>query len=111
MPDPSCRGRHAPVVRPRGRLTEADLAADWVTQFTAWFDEAVASALTEPNAMVVATAAPDGRPSVRTVLLQGVRRARVRLPHQPPSRKGRELAANPHVALSSRGCRCSGRSS
>ena len=48
----------------RGRLEEADLAADWVTQFTRWFGEAVASArLTEPNAMVVATATPDGRPS------------------------------------------------
>jgi pyridoxamine 5'-phosphate oxidase len=50
----------------RGRLEEADLAADWVTQFTRWFAEAVASGqLSEPNAMVVATATPGGQPRTR----------------------------------------------
>jgi pyridoxamine 5'-phosphate oxidase len=84
----------------RGLLEEADLAAHWVTQFTRWFDEAVASGqLTEPNAMVVATATPDGRPSVRTVLLKAYDRSGLVFHTNHRSRKGRELAANPHVAL------------
>ncbi|MFL6127973.1 MAG: pyridoxamine 5'-phosphate oxidase [Mycobacteriales bacterium] len=84
----------------RGRLEEADLAADWVTQFTRWFAEAVASGqLTEPNAMVVATATPDGRPSLRTVLLRGVDERGFVFYTNYGSRKGRELAANPSVAL------------
>ncbi len=84
----------------RGRLEEADLAADWVTQFTRWFGEAVASGqLTEPNAMVVATATPDGRPSLRTVLLRGVDERGFVFYTNYESRKGRELTVNPTVAL------------
>jgi pyridoxamine 5'-phosphate oxidase len=84
----------------RGRLTEADLAADWVTQFTRWFGEAVASGLlTEPNAMVLATASPDGRPSARTVLLKAYDGRGLVFHTNHRSRKGRELAANPHAAL------------
>ncbi len=83
-----------------GRLEEADLAADWVTQFTRWFGETVASGrLTEPNAMVVATATPDGRPSARTVLLRGVDERGFVFYTNYGSRKGSELAANPAVAL------------
>jgi pyridoxamine 5'-phosphate oxidase len=84
----------------RGRLDEADLAADWVTQFTRWFDEAAASGqLVEPNAMVVATATPDGVPSVRTVLLRGVDADGLVFFTNYRSRKGSELTANPAVAL------------
>lgn len=84
----------------QGRLAEADLAGDWVTQFTRWFGEARASGrLTEPNAMVVATAAPDGRPSVRTVLLKAYDERGLVFHTNHRSRKGQELAANPHVAL------------
>jgi pyridoxamine 5'-phosphate oxidase len=85
---------------PTGSLTEAGLAADWVTQFTRWFAEAVSSGtLAEPNAMVVATATPDGRPSVRTVLLRGVDERGFLFYTNYGSRKGAELAANPRVAL------------
>jgi pyridoxamine 5'-phosphate oxidase len=84
----------------RGSLAEEDLAADWVTQFTGWFDEASASELiAEPSAMVVATAAASGQPSVRTVLLRGVSAAGFVFFTNYESRKGRELAANPLVAL------------
>lgn len=55
----------------RDELLETDIAADWHMQFAAWFADAVAAELPEPNAMVLATATPDGRPSVRTVLLKG----------------------------------------
>ena len=84
----------------RGALSEADLAADWVGQFTRWYDEVAASGLVvEPNAMVVATASPDGRPSVRTVLLRGVSADGFEFFTNYGSRKGREIAANPSVAL------------
>ena len=67
--------------------------------FEDWFAAARASEPNDPNAMALATATPDGLPSVRMVLLKG---------HGPDgfvfytnfhSRKGGELAANPHVAL------------
>ena len=95
MPDLSLRRSYA-----RGSLAEEDLAAEWVTQFTRWFDEATASDLiVEPTAMVVATAAPAGQPSVRTVLLRGVSADGFVFFTNYESRKGRELAANPQVAL------------
>lgn len=95
MPDLSLRRSYA-----RGSLAEEDLAADWVTQFTRWFDEASASDLiVEPTAMVVATAASSGQPSVRTVLLRGVSADGFEFFTNYESRKGRELAANPQVAL------------
>jgi pyridoxamine 5'-phosphate oxidase len=99
VPDPvSVAGMRRPYAR--GRLEEADLAADWVTQFTRWFAEAVASdQLSEPNAMVVATATPDGRPSLRTVLLRGLDERGFVFYTNYESRKGREQAANPRVAL------------
>lgn len=83
----------------RGALSEQDLAADWVTQFTRWFDEVAESGLVlEPLAMVVATAL-DGRPSARTVLLRGVSADGFVFFTNYGSRKGRELAANPAVSL------------
>jgi pyridoxamine 5'-phosphate oxidase len=82
-----------------GSLSEGDLAPDWVTQFTRWFDEVAGSGLVvEPNAMVVATAA-GGRPSMRTVLLRGVSADGFVFFTNYGSRKGRELAENPAVSL------------
>ena len=81
-------------------LAEADLAADWWAQFDRWFAEAVGSGLlVEPNAMVLATATPDGRPSVRTVLLKEYDEHGFVFFTNYLSRKGRELLANPAVAL------------
>ncbi|WP_372497020.1 pyridoxamine 5'-phosphate oxidase [Pseudonocardia humida] len=48
-----------------------DLAPTWHEQLAAWFAEAVAADVVEPNAMVLATAGTDGRPSSRTVLCKG----------------------------------------
>jgi pyridoxamine 5'-phosphate oxidase len=95
VPDLSLRRSYV-----RGSLAEEDLAADWVTQFTRWFAEAEESDLiVEPTAMVLATAALSGQPSVRTVLLRGVSAAGFLFFTNYESRKGRELAANPQVAL------------
>ena len=53
-------------------LAEKDLAKDPFRQFERWFQEAEASKLVEPNAMILATAGRDSRPSARTVLLKSI---------------------------------------
>ncbi len=80
-------------------LLEADLAQDWPTQFGRWFADAIAFGLPEPNAMVVATADADGRPSARTVLLKDYDRRGLTFFTNYESRKGHELAVNPAVSL------------
>jgi pyridoxamine 5'-phosphate oxidase len=76
-----------------------DLASTWPEQLGRWIDAALAAELTEPNAAVLATAGADGRPSARTVLLKGVDERGLTLFTNYASRKGRELAANPHASL------------
>src|SRR5918998_3836383 len=68
-------------------------------QFRGWFGEALAADLHEPNAMTLATATPDGRPSARVVLLKGFGPAGFVFYTNYESRKGRELAANPWATL------------
>jgi pyridoxamine 5'-phosphate oxidase len=80
-------------------LDEADLAATWLGQFERWLDEAINAPLPEPNAMVLATADAEGRPSARTVLLKVVDERGFVLYTNLDSRKGREIAANPHGAV------------
>ncbi|GLZ57037.1 pyridoxine/pyridoxamine 5'-phosphate oxidase [Micromonospora sp. NBRC 107095] len=80
-------------------LTEADLAADWHTQFDRWFADAVAFGLPEPNAMVVGTADPAGRPSGRTVLMKGYDPEGFVFFTNHLSRKGVEVTANPYASL------------
>ena len=80
-------------------LAEDGLAADPVTQFRRWFDAARAAGLREPNAMVVATATPDGVPSARLVLLKGLDERGFVFYTNYGSRKAAELAANPRAAL------------
>jgi pyridoxamine 5'-phosphate oxidase len=82
-----------------GGLDVGDLAGDWLTQLRRWLAEAVEAGVTEPNAMVLATASADGRPSARTVLLKGVDEDGLVLFTNYDSRKGREMAANPAVSL------------
>ncbi|MET9961920.1 pyridoxamine 5'-phosphate oxidase [Streptomyces sp. NPDC006326] len=78
---------------------EASLAEDPMRQFAVWFQQAADSHLFEPNAMVVSTATPDGRPSSRTVLLKQFDERGFVFYTNYASRKGRELDANPHIAL------------
>jgi pyridoxamine 5'-phosphate oxidase len=56
----------------QGSLTEVELAPTWTEQLRLWLDEATAAGLPEPNAMVLATADTEGRPSSRTVLAKGL---------------------------------------
>jgi pyridoxamine 5'-phosphate oxidase len=83
----------------RHGLTEADLDADPFQQFRAWFEQALAANLPEPNAMALATATLDGSPSARMVLLKGFDERGFVWYTNYESRKGGELAANPRAAL------------
>jgi pyridoxamine 5'-phosphate oxidase len=83
----------------RGALLEDHLASSWTSQFAAWFADAAAYGLPEPNAMVVATASADGRPSARTVLLKEYDERGFTFFTNYESRKGSELAANPYAGL------------
>ena len=64
-----------------------------------WYEEAVAAGVPEADAMALATATPDGRPSVRFVLLKGIDERGVRFFTNYRSRKGRELEVNPRAAV------------
>lgn len=80
-------------------LLESDLDPDPLAQFHAWFEEAAGIGLRVPEAMALATATPDGRPSVRMVLLKGADERGFAFYTNYGSRKGRELDENGHAAL------------
>jgi pyridoxamine 5'-phosphate oxidase len=80
-------------------LSEKTASPDPVAQFTAWFDDARTAGLPEPNAMALATATADGRPSVRMVLLKEYDARGFVFYTNYGSRKGRELELNRHAAL------------
>jgi pyridoxamine 5'-phosphate oxidase len=79
-------------------VRRSELDADPLAQFKKWFGEAGA-AIEVPEAVAVATATPDGRPSVRMVLMKSADERGFTFYTHYPSRKGRELEANPHAAL------------
>ena len=72
---------------------------DPISEVRRWYEEAVAEGLFEPDAMALATASPDGMPSVRIVLLKGIDDRGLRFFTNYGSRKGRELDANPRAAV------------
>lgn len=80
-------------------LDEAAADPSPMTLFGRWFRDAVKAQLPEPNAMTLATAQPDGTPSARIVLLRGYDSRGFDFYSNYQSRKGDELASNPHAAL------------
>ena len=80
-------------------MEERDLDPDPLRQFTRWFEDARSTALPAPEAMALATATPEGRPSVRMVLLKSADEHGFTFHTNYESRKGDELIANPHAAL------------
>lgn len=72
---------------------------DPIARFEAWMAEAAKTEPNDPNAVCLATATPDGRPSARMVLLKGVDARGFVFYTNLESRKGKELHANPHAAL------------
>ncbi|MBD2577148.1 pyridoxamine 5'-phosphate oxidase [Oscillatoria sp. FACHB-1406] len=80
-------------------LSEADSAENPIEQFKIWFEQAMSAQLTEPNAMVLATATANGMPSARMVLLKAFDERGFTFFTNYESDKGKQLAANPQAAL------------
>jgi pyridoxamine 5'-phosphate oxidase len=83
----------------RAELDEAEAASAPLAQFELWLRQAIDARLPEPTAMTLATVGADGRPSTRVVLLKGCDARGLVWYTSYASRKGRELAGNPHAAL------------
>ena len=83
----------------RGELDESHADADPIAQFSAWWNEATAAQVREANAMTLATANGEGKPSARTVLLKGFDQHGFVFFTNYDSRKGAELADNARAAL------------
>jgi pyridoxamine 5'-phosphate oxidase len=76
------------------------MASNPLAQVLQWYELARAEGVPEPEAAALATATPDGRPSVRMVLVRGIDDRGIAFYTNRTSRKGRELAMNPHAAVS-----------
>ena len=80
-------------------LDKAGVDPDPIVQFHEWFENAVEADLHEPNAMILATATTDGKPSARTVLLKGYDDRGFVFFTNYEGRKAGELEVNPTCAL------------
>jgi len=80
-------------------LDEKTIDPDPIRQFEAWFNDAIAAKLPLPEAMTLATATPDGKPSARMVLLKQVDHDGFVFYTNYRSAKAAELDANPYAAL------------
>ncbi|MBW4662648.1 MAG: pyridoxamine 5'-phosphate oxidase [Chroococcus sp. CMT-3BRIN-NPC107] len=80
-------------------LREIDLDPNPFKQFKTWFDQALAAQLPEPNAMTLATATIEGKPSARMVLLKDFSDRGFVFYTNYHSHKGQEIALNPQAAL------------
>lgn len=81
------------------QLDESDVSHNPFDQFKGWFDDAINAEVNEPNAMMLATATPDGKPSARMVLLKGFDNEGLTFFTNYKSRKGTQLECNPYAAL------------
>jgi pyridoxamine 5'-phosphate oxidase len=84
---------------PLRTLDESGVHPDPFVQFDRWFKEAMTIQSREPNAMVLATATRDGKPSVRVVLMKGFDERGFLFFTNYESRKSAELRENPNAAL------------
>jgi pyridoxamine 5'-phosphate oxidase len=81
-------------------LRKADLAPSWWEQVDRWLAEAIVDERQDqPQAVVLATASPEGIPSIRTVLLKSVGSDGLVFATNRASAKGHDLEANPRAAL------------
>jgi pyridoxamine 5'-phosphate oxidase len=80
-------------------LDLSDTDADALAQFNKWFQEALNANILEPNAMTAATCSREGKPSARIVLLKNVTEKGFTFFTNYDSKKGYDLAENPHIAL------------
>lgn len=79
-------------------LPDDNLSDEPVTLFRKWFDEAMATQVSEPNAMTLATVDKNGKPDARMVLMKGIGEDAIRFFTNYESTKARELDNNPHAA-------------
>lgn len=80
-------------------LNEADVAVDAIKQFDKWWQEAISSSIDEVNALTLATASLDGKPSARIVLLKGFDEKGFVFFTNYDSKKGQQLQANPAASI------------
>lgn len=80
-------------------LSEADVNRNPVTQFSAWWQDALKSAIEEVNACTLATSSAESKPSARVVLLKDFDEAGFVFYTNYTSNKAHQLAQNPYVAL------------
>jgi len=80
-------------------LLENGLDRDPLVQFTRWYEDALHAGVSQPEAMTLATATPEGGPSARIVLMKQYDERGFVFYTNYRSRKGRELEANPRAAL------------
>ena len=83
----------------RAGLDRGDVDPDPVLQFHNWFEKVIEADLHEPNAMILATASRDDKPSARIVLLKGYDERGFVFYTNYEGRKAREIEANPLCAL------------
>lgn len=88
-----------PITGPGREAFDVDASTDPVELFGRWFEAARDEDIALPEAVALATATPEGRPSVRMVLLKGVDQSGFTFFTNYESRKAEELDANPHAAL------------
>lgn len=83
-----------------GALKEEEIASDPFSQFEVWFKDALKNTeIGDPNAMCLSTCTCEGRPSSRYVLMKSFSKSGFTFYSNYDSRKGRELSANPFVAI------------
>lgn len=83
----------------KAALNENDMHVDPVQQFIRWFNEALSSKVTEPNAMALATVDKNGKPSTRIVLLKNVDERGFVFYTNYDSHKGKDIATNNQVSV------------
>ena len=89
----------SPYEHPGTGLRRSDLNRDPIKQFGNWFTAAIEARIRDVNAMSLATAGPDAKPSVRIVLLKSFDQDGFVFFTNYESEKGKQLAVNPHAAL------------
>lgn len=83
----------------KSALTSQSVNKDPIKQFEKWFSQTLKAGLVEPNAMIVATSTPKGKPSARVVLLKGLSDEGFIFFTNYESKKGSELIKNPNASL------------
>ncbi len=82
----------------KSSLSESDVQKNPIDQFHKWFDEAMASHVTEPTAMVLSTVDENGQPSSRVVLLKDIKSTGFSFFTNYNSQKGQEIIRHPYVS-------------